>query len=290
MKKFAKAIKNFKWGYLLFAILFAGAGLAFLSFPEDALRGVRIGIGVTAVVFAGIYIALTLANEARGFRFWAKMVLGGVAVVAGGFMIFSSDGAYAYLTAIAGLYLIIDGSFKLQTAILSKRYRSAVWWIMLVLAAGAISLGAVLLRTPFDFTEELAKASNVLGIGLLIDGVQNLLSIGYLYFVEHKTRATLVEDLRAEGSLVTVLDEETDGAPRGKLTRAEKRARREAAREALAETNGGIEAEATFAAPSEPAEAMPAATAETAPDLAREEARAEVDADAEAPAGKDLIK
>lgn len=290
MKKLFKAIKNFKWGYLLFAILFAGAGLAFLSFPEDALRGVRIGIGITAIVFAGIYIALTLANEARGFRFWAKMVLGGVAVIAGGFMIFSSDGAYAYLTAVAGLYLIIDGSFKLQTAILSKRYRSAVWWIMLVLAAGAISLGTVLLRTPFDFGEELAKASKVLGVGLFLDGVQNLLSIGYLYFVEHKTRATLVEDLRAEGSLVTVLEEETDGAPRGKHTRAEKRARREVAREALTETNGGIEAEAVFTAPSESAEATPAAVAEPVPESADEAVRAGIDAEAETPAGKDLIK
>lgn len=235
MKKLWQKIKNFKWGYLLFAILFTAAGLCFLSFPEDALKGVRIGIGVTAIVFAVAFIALTLANEERGFRFWAKMVLGGVAVICGGFMIFSPQGAFSYLTFVAGIYLMIDGSFKLQTAILSKRYRSAVWWIMLVLAAASISFGTVLVRVRFDFAEELAKVSKIIGIALMIDGIQNLLSIGYLYFVEHKTRETLREDLRAKGELVTVLDDGVSAStsqnapaesdPESKpMTRAEKRA------------------------------------------------------------------
>ena len=235
MKKLWQKIKNFKWGYLLFAILFTAAGLCFLSFPEDALKGVRIGIGVTAIVFAVAFIALTLANEERGFRFWAKMVLGGVAAICGGFMIFSPQGAFSYLTFVAGIYLMIDGSFKLQTAILSKRYRSAVWWIMLVLAAASISFGTVLVRVRFDFAEELAKVSKIIGIALMIDGIQNLLSIGYLYFVEHKTRETLREDLRAKGELVTVLDDGVSAStsqnapaesdPESKpMTRAEKRA------------------------------------------------------------------
>lgn len=235
MKKLWQKIKNFKWGYLLFAILFTAAGLCFLSFPEDALKGVRIGIGVTAIVFAVAFLALTLANEERGFRFWAKMVLGGVAAICGGFMIFSPQGAFSYLTFVAGIYLMIDGSFKLQTAILSKRYRSAVWWIMLVLAAASISFGTVLVRVQFDFAEELAKVSKIIGIALMIDGIQNLLSIGYLYFVEHKTRETLREDLRAKGELVTVLDDGVSAStsqnapaesdPESKpMTRAEKRA------------------------------------------------------------------
>lgn len=235
MKKLWQKIKNFKWGYLLFAILFTAAGLCFLSFPEDALKGVRIGIGVTAIVFAVAFIALTLANEERGFRFWAKMVLGGVAAICGGFMIFSPQGAFSYLTFVAGIYLMIDGSFKLQTAILSKRYRSAVWWIMLVLAAASISFGTVLVRVRFDFAEELAKVSKIIGIALMIDGIQNLLSIGYLYCVEHKTRETLREDLRAKGELVTVLDDGVSAStsqnapaesdPESKpMTRAEKRA------------------------------------------------------------------
>lgn len=244
MKKLWQKIKNFKWGYLLFAVLFTAGGLCFLTFPEDALKGVRIGIGVTAIVFAVAFIALTLANEERGFRFWAKMVLGGVAAVCGGFMIFSRQGAFEYLTFIAGIYLMIDGAFKLQTAILSKRYRSAVWWIMLVLAAAAISFGTVLIRVQFDFSEELVKVSKILGIAFTIDGIQNLLSIGYLYYVEHKTRETLREDLRARGELVTVLDDgttspasetATDAAGKGenhRLTRAEKRAAKQREKQA----------------------------------------------------------
>ena len=260
MKKFWDAVKHFKWGYLLFAILFFGAGLCFLCFPEDALNGVRIGIGIAAIVFAGIYIALTIANTERGFRFWAKMVLGGLAMVCGGFMIFSSQNAFEYLTFVAGLYLIIDGAFKLQTAILSKRYRSALWWIMLILSAAAISLGTVLLRVRFDFSEELAKVSKILGVGLFLDGLQNLLSIGYLYHIEHRTKQTIMDDLRAEGALVTVLDPApTDPSdtpvPQAKLTRAEKKAQKKKEKEALAAARKAVEIEV----PTDVSDPIPAA-------------------------------
>lgn len=293
MKKLWQKIKNFKWGYLLFAILFSGSGLCFVSFPEDALRGVRIGIGVTAIVFAVAFIALTLANEERGFRFWAKMVLGGVAAVCGGFMIFSRQGAFEYLTFIAGIYLIIDGSFKLQTAILSKRYRSAVWWIMLVLAAASISLGVVLVRVRFDFSEELVKVSKLLGVALMIDGVQNLLSIGYLYYVEHKTRETLREDLRARGELVTVLDDGTsvpaDGARTAeadgteiahRMTRAERRAAKRQKKAALAGVPETVAA-APFASDAEKTvEAVDQVSEESAPFAAKPDDATDASSDA----------
>ncbi|MDD6980788.1 MAG: DUF308 domain-containing protein [Clostridia bacterium] len=221
-------IKDFKWGYLLFAILFAGAGICFLSFGENAIKGVKIGIGATAVVFSGIYIALTLANKERGFRFWARMVMAGTAVAAGIFFMIPINGAYAYIVMLAGLYLIIDGSFKLQTAALSKRYRSAFWWIMLALAAATITLGAVMLRRQFDFETELLAASRLLGVGLLIDGVQNLLSIGYLTYIERKTRQEVIDDLRTEGMIATVLDGDT--ALSKKEERARKKAEKKAAR------------------------------------------------------------
>ncbi|MGM9608597.1 MAG: HdeD family acid-resistance protein, partial [Eubacteriales bacterium] len=221
-------IKDFKWGYLLFAILFAGAGICFLSFRENALRGVKIGIGATAVVFSVIYIALTCANKERGFRFWARMVMAGTAFIAGLFFAISKESAYGYIVMIAGLYLIIDGSFKLQTAVLSKRYRSAFWWIMLALAAASITLGAVMLRRQFDFETELLAASRLLGVGLLIDGVQNLLSIGYLTYIERKTRQEVIDDLRTEGMIATVLDGDT--ALSKKEERARKKAEKKAAR------------------------------------------------------------
>lgn len=310
MKKLWQKIKNFKWGYLLFAVLFTAGGLCFLTFPEDALKGVRIGIGVTAIVFAVAFIALTLANEERGFRFWAKMVLGGVAAVCGGFMIFSRQGAFEYLTFIAGIYLMIDGAFKLQTAILSKRYRSAVWWIMLVLAAAAISFGTVLIRVQFDFSEELVKVSKILGIAFTIDGIQNLLSIGYLYYVEHKTRETLREDLRARGELVTVLDDGTtspagetaaDAAGKGenhRLTRAEKRAAKQREKQAsIAGTAATVDVTPATFGTAEPMHAEPytaggtqetAATEET-PDAAAVPTDAYTDAEATAPTDPDDV-
>ncbi len=238
MKKIMNAIKNFKWGYLLFAVLFVGAGLAFLAFPDQALDNVRRVIGGVTVLFGGIFVALTLADRARGFRFWAKMLMGVFSMVCGGLMFFIQN-SIQYLLFIAGLYMIIDSSFKLQTSIQSKRYKSWLWWVMLFLSAAGIALGTVLLRTQFNLEEDLLKASRLLGVSLMLDGAMNLLSIPYLYHIEHGTRREVEEQLRAEGALATVVDAEEKPA----LTRAEKKARRKEARAALKKgTHGAVEA------------------------------------------------
>jgi uncharacterized membrane protein HdeD (DUF308 family) len=222
MKRAFRAIKNFKWGYLLFAILFVGAGLAFLSFPDKALTYVRIGIGVTVIVFCGIYVALTLANRGRGFTYWSRMVMGVLGMVCGGFMIFAREKAFEYLVFVFGLYMIIDASFKLQTSILSKRYKSGMWWVMLAMSAAGIVLGTFLLRTNFDFAEKLESVSRLLGVGMMLDGAMNLLSIAYLYQIEHGTRREIEDQLREEGSLVTVVNADETAQP--PMTRARKKA------------------------------------------------------------------
>ena len=215
MKKLWEKIKNFGWGYLLFALLFVGAGVLFLSFPDRALNGVRVAIGITALVFAAVYVALTLAKRGRGFGFWCRMILGGFCIVCGGFMCFAREGAFSYLIFACGLVLLIDGAFKLQTAILSKRYRSWHWWVMLALAVSTLVFGAILVRKQFDLSSEEVLAARLLGIGLLLDGVANLLSIGYLLKIEKGKRREVEDQLRAEGLLPEILpaDPASDPAP-----------------------------------------------------------------------------
>ena len=97
-------------------------------------KGILILMLAMSLVFAVIYLALTLSKKERGVGFLCRMLLGGLCVLSGGFMCFAKQGAFSYLIFAAGILLLVDGSFKLQTAILSKRYRSWFWWVMLSLA------------------------------------------------------------------------------------------------------------------------------------------------------------
>ena len=133
------------------------------------------------------------------------MLLGGLCVLSGGFMCFAKQGAFSYLIFAAGVLLLVDGSFKLQTAILSKRYRSWFWWVMLSLAVAVMVFGAILMRRQFDLATEEVLAARLLGVGLLLDGVANLLSIGYLSKIERGKVREVEDRLRAEGKLAEIL-------------------------------------------------------------------------------------
>ena len=221
MGKIIQKIKNFKWGYLLFALLFLCGGIAFLAFPEEGLKVVKMVIGIMAIVFAVIHIALTLAKKERGGSFWARIVMGGLCAICGGFVIFVRDAAIDYLLTAFGIALMIDASFKLQTAIQSKRYKSPLWWVMLTIAVSVLACGIILMKNNFDFSvtdealvEVYVKASRLLGIALALDGLGNLLSIGYLYRVERGVKREVIEELQAEGKMPLFLDNDKATTPR----------------------------------------------------------------------------
>ena len=215
MGKIKNALKNFKWGYLLFAFLFLGAGIAFIAFPEQGLKVVKLVIGIVAIVFAGIYIALTIAKKERGLAFWSSIVMGVVCIICGGLVILVNSLLLEYLLTAFGIVLMVDASFKLQTAMMSKRYKSPLWWVLLSLAAATLVFGILLMKGKYDFSKaeeelvlELTRASRTLGIGLVLDGLANFFSIILLYAVEKGTKQAVIESLQAEGKMPLFLENE----------------------------------------------------------------------------------
>ena len=113
-------------------------------------------------------------------------------------------------------------------------------------------------------SDELLAASRLLGVGLLIDGVQNLLSIGSLTYIERKTRQEVIDDLRTEGMITTVLDGDT--ALSKKEERARKKAEKKAARLAKGhageiDTTAPVEVTVSHEEEPQPAEAPSASDA-----------------------------
>ncbi len=204
-QKAFRAIVQFKWAYLLFAAMFIAAGVGFIGFPDEAVKGVRIGIGVAAIAFSVFAMVLALSNKSRGFLFWAKMVGSGLGLITGCVVVFANGGyVFTCLVYVLGLFMIIDASFKMQTAILSHRYRFWLWWVLVVLVTTAIVMGVWLLRSDFsvDSVEDLHFISRLAGIGFILDGLLNLISIVFLYQIEGGQREEIIRELERDGRLV----------------------------------------------------------------------------------------
>ena len=78
-----------------------------------------------------------------------------------------------------GLFIIIDGAFKLQTVINSKRYNMKMWWFLLIIACLTILGGFLCVRVRLA-DDNFRLFSFILGASLTICGVQNFFSLFYL--------------------------------------------------------------------------------------------------------------
>lgn len=167
---------KFGWGYIAIGVLLSLVGICFISF-NNALNILAISIGVLLAVFGIFFGAVTLSKTDRSVSFALKIVLSIMCIICGTVTAILQDGAVMIMANIFCLLLIVDGAFKLQTAILSKRYRVASWWIMLVTSV-VIILSAFLLAKLSP--ENTATFTVLSGIIILVDGAANLFSAFYI--------------------------------------------------------------------------------------------------------------
>ncbi len=240
VKRAVRAFVTFKWAYLLFAVMFIAAGAGFIAHPAEATQGVCVGVGAIAAVFALLALCITMSGKKRGFRFWAKTVTTALGLVMGIVVIILSatgngDEVFRVLILIMAVYMIVDGSFKLQTAILSRRYQFWLWWVLLVLVVVAIGFGVFALYNGSEMGELISEIADtevvdkdgstvitegnhtipiLVGIAFIIDGILNFLSIIFLYRIEHGQRDDVIRELEEEGRLAVIEDAEPsdDGA------------------------------------------------------------------------------
>lgn len=190
-----KVKQSVPWGYLAFALLIMGAGALLLIFPDESLTWAVRVIGIATMLLGILEIVRILAKKERDIMFFLKMLTAVLGLVGGGFFLFAPDKALEYLAMCAGVYLMIDGSFKLQTSILSRRFRMATWWFVLAMAVAAIAGGFFLIRgLGWD-----AKGHAVfIGIFFLVDGLQNLVSMFYLPSIEKRRTIEIAKEYSTE--------------------------------------------------------------------------------------------
>ena len=182
-----KKIKEFKWGYILLFFSILAIGLAFIVFGEDATKKLALAIGIIIITFGVIFIALTLAGKDRGFNFWVKTIIGICLIISGAVTVIS-DQSIGFIISLFGLFLIMDGAFKLQTAASSKRYGVGAWWLIMILAVLIAAGGYVVLYTAKESVanDTLGLTIKLSGFTMIIDAFANMLSAFFISAYEKR--------------------------------------------------------------------------------------------------------
>lgn len=181
-----KIFKRIKWSYVVLSAMFLLLGIFLVANPETSLIMICRILGAAMAVFGVMKIVLYFIREVEGVAIRFDFAVGLFCIILGALMLWRAPALTDVLSVMIGLLVLVDSVFKLQVAVDSRRMGAHSWWVTLVCTVVCLVLGVLLVFNPFDGKQVLTI---MMGVSLIVDGVQNLCTVVYA--------AVFVKDVKA---------------------------------------------------------------------------------------------
>ena len=188
-------IKRAKSTYIAVSVIMVILGAVLMLNPGLSMLTLCYLIGGLMVIFGITRLVGYFSKDLFRLAFQFDLALGIFCMLAGIVILVHPNNIMKLLPVIIGLFVTIDGVFKMQTAIDSKRFGLKRWYAILVLAAVTCVFGLLLIIDPFAGGKALMI---FFGATMMIDGIQNLCVV--LYTV--KTVVGIRKDVERERKTV----------------------------------------------------------------------------------------
>ena len=129
-------------------------------------------IGVTAVICGVVKMVGYFINDSYGLAFQFDFALGIITILVALTLFIYPKGIVSFVDILLGLFVLIDGAFKLQTSIEAKSFGINRWWIILLTALLTVVAGMILVLNPYS---SMLMLTRLLGVAFILDGVLNLI-------------------------------------------------------------------------------------------------------------------
>lgn len=169
-----KWIRRAKRAHIVLSIILIVVGLLFLLDPALSLRVVCRLVGVLCLLFGAAKLAGYFSRDAYGLAFQFDLGLGLVALVLGILLLLRPEGAASLLQLLVGLFVVVDGILKLQTALDARRFGLPRWWVILLTAAVTAAAGLLLILNPLGGARAMMM---LLGAALIAAGIETLIVV-----------------------------------------------------------------------------------------------------------------
>lgn len=181
-------VKRAKMGYIACSVLYCLLGAALIAFPGISAQVLCMAAGGISVVCGLAKIAGYFSNDLYNLAFQFDLALGIFVLALGVLLLIHPQGVLAVFPTVIGLFILVDGAFKLQTSLDARRFGLCNWWLILCGALLCTACGLLLVICPFGSAQALMI---LIGISLLIDGAQNLFNALYtVKIIKRADRAT----------------------------------------------------------------------------------------------------
>lgn len=171
-----KAIQRVKVWSIVCSALFCALGVWMIVQPTLSAQALCYVLGALAIVSGVSKIVGYFCDDLYNLAFQFDLAMGIFVAAIGVLLVAHPAQVFAFFPVVIGLFVMIDGVFKLQTAVDARRFGLRNWWLILLGAAVSIVLSALLIFDPFGGGELLMT---MIGVSLLIDGLENLFNVLY---------------------------------------------------------------------------------------------------------------
>ncbi|MDO4563227.1 MAG: DUF308 domain-containing protein [Clostridia bacterium] len=170
-------MSNTKLTLILLSIVNILLGILFIAFPGTLLLTLCYICGAALAVLGIVKIVCYFKRDSFGIPMYSSLALGLIDIVLMLLLFFRPFSVAVLLPIIVGIFLIVDGFVKLETAFTAKRLGAGGWGWLLALALVAVAFGALLIFNPYG---SLLNVMMIAGAALIFDGVQNIFAAIYL--------------------------------------------------------------------------------------------------------------
>lgn len=166
-----KLVNRAKWCYIMISIIFISLGICFIIWPQTSTITFCHVIGSAMLLYSAVKIIGYFAKDSYALAFQFDLALGIFTFIFGLILLSHPQNIINLLPVVIGLFIMIDGVFKFQIAFDAKRFGLDRWWLIFLLSIVAIGCGVFLVFKPF---ESISALMVIMGITIIIDGIQNL--------------------------------------------------------------------------------------------------------------------
>ena len=191
-------LRQAKWMYIICSMLICVLGIVLIAVPSISARVICWLIGILLIVFGACKILGYFTTDMYHLAFQLDLALGAFLVIIGVLFIVRPGKAADSIAVLVGIFTLIDGAFKVQTSRDARKFGLSWWWLILTGALLSFAAGVILV---FGIVDGGAFLITMIGIALVIDGIQNLFNAFYTIKV--------IKNLKKE-RIVSVIDLDDD--------------------------------------------------------------------------------
>lgn len=167
-------MRTAKIGYIVLSLALCGLGGCLICMPDFSLQLLGYLCGGLLAVFGAFKLVGYFSKDLYRLAFQHDLACGILLLALGTVLLIHPGAMMEFYCVILGLYILADALLKIQTAVDAKQFGLPSWWVILIFAIMAGTLGFALILRPSQSGSVLMV---LLGVNLLAEGILNLITV-----------------------------------------------------------------------------------------------------------------